>query len=423
MKKNVTSAALALAAILTLSACGNSGHEHTEGEEAGHAHGEGDAHGAAEAVKGAHGGRLLKSDDFAVEVTIFEDGQEPQFRVYATTAGKPVDPKSVQLTMTLKRLGGEVNSFAFTPQDAFLAGQGVVTEPHSFDVEVIAVENGKRHMWTYASREGRTTITAAAAKAGGVEILTAGPATIGETRELFGTVQLATTGRSEIRGQFQGRIVAVSKNVGDTVKRGQLLARIESSESLQIYPVYATASGVIAERNGNVGDIAGDRALYVITDPAQTTVVFNVFPKDLVAIRPGVKVLVETQDGQPIGATTLGGYLPEGNVQAGTGLIRANIPNYSGALRPGMALRGRATINAVTVPLAVRTEAIQPFRDFKVVFANYGNDYEVRMLELGRASPEWTEVRGGLKPGTPYVAKGAFLIRADIEKSGASHDH
>lgn len=45
------------------------------------------------------------------------------------------------------------------------------------------------------------------------------------------------------------------------------------------------------------------------------------------------------------------------------------------------------------------------------------------MLELGRQSPEWTEVLGGLKPGEAYVSENAFLIRADVEKSGASHDH
>ena len=41
----------------------------------------------------------------------------------------------------------------------------------------------------------------------------------------------------------------------------------------------------------------------------------------------------------------------------------------------------------------------------------------------GRSSPEWTEVISGIAPGTPYAAAGSFLIRADIEKSGASHDH
>ncbi len=410
MKKLLIPAALALATIISLSACGDGPAEQAmqgEGEDA----------------EGPNGGRLLKSGDFAVEMTIFEDGQQPQYRVYPMRDGKPIGPETVQLTVTLTRLDGQIDRFAFKPEGKYLAGQGVVTEPHSFDVAVIAVENGKRHVWKYSSPEGRTRITAEAAKASGIELITAGPATIGEVRELFGTVALATTARSEIRGQFPGRIVSVSKNVGDMVKRGQLIARIESSESLQTYPVYATASGVVAERNGNPGDVTGDRALYVITDPAQTTVVFNIFPKDLGAIRRGMRVIVETQDGTPVVETVLGDYLPEGNVQAGTALMRASIPNRTGALRVGIALRGRVIINAVNVPLAVRTDAIQPFRDFKVVFANYGQDYEVRMLDLGRSSPEWTEVLGGLKPGTPYVAKGAFLVRADIEKSGASHDH
>ncbi len=411
----ITRLAAALILIAPLAACGS-------GSEPAEEHG--DEHGSeAEPQKGKHGGRIVKDGNFSAEVTIFEDGQEPQFRVYPMLDGKAVDPKTVKLTMTLKRLGGEVNSFAFVPEKDYLAGQGVVEEPHSFDVELTAVTGGKQHIARWSSPEGRTKITAAAAKAGGVEIATVGPATIGEARELFGTIQLATSARSEIRGQFPGRIVAVTKAVGDTVKKGQLLARIESSESLQTYPVYSTVSGVVAERNGNPGDVTFDRALYVITDPAQTTVVFNIFPKDLGAIQPGTKIIIETMDGQPIADTRLGGYLPEGNAAAGTALMRAAIPNRSGRLRPGMALRGKVIINAVQVPLAVRTEALQRFRDFTVVFASYGEEYEVRMLQLGRKSPEWTEVLSGIKPGTPYAAKGAFLIRADVEKSGASHDH
>ena len=402
--------AVALFVIAPLAACGSSEPAAESGE-------------AAEPEKGPHNGRLLKDDDFALEMTIFEDGVPPQFRVYPTKDGKPVDSKTVQLTVTLKRLDGEVNTFPFKAEKDYLTGQGEVEEPHSFDVEVVAVKGGKRHVWRYASPEGRTRITADAAKAGGIEIETVGPATIGEARELYGTVQLAPTARSEIRGQFPGRIVSVTKAVGDYVKRGQLLARIESSESLQIYPVYSTVSGVVAERNGNPGDVTFDRALYVITDPAQTTVVFNIFPKDLGAIQPGMSVQIETMEGTAIATARLGQYLPDGNAEAGTALVRASVPNRGGRLRPGMALRGRVTINAVQVPLAVRTEALQRFRDFTVVFANYGEDYEVRMLELGRKSPEWTEVLSGIKPGTPYAAKGAFLIRADIEKSGASHDH
>jgi cobalt-zinc-cadmium efflux system membrane fusion protein len=88
-----------------------------------------------------------------------------------------------------------------------------------------------------------------------------------------------------------------------------------------------------------------------------------------------------------------------------------------------MGVEGAFQVGAQAAPLAVRTKAIQRFRDFQVVFVKVGNTYEVRMLELGRQTPEWTEVLSGLKPGSEYVTDGAFLIRADIEKSGASHDH
>lgn len=408
----IRAAVAALLLAVPLASCG----EQAATDE--HGHGEGE-----EAPEGPHGGRLLEDGDFALEMTIFEDGQEPQFRVYAYRDDEPIAPKDVRLQVILRRLGGKVDRFAFRPERDYLAGSGVVEEPHSFDVEVVAVENGKRHRWTYASYEGRTRISAEAARQGGIEIARAGPATIGETRELFGTVELDPSARAEIRGQFPGRIVQVSKRVGDFVRRGDLVARIESSESLQVYPVYSSVSGVVAERNGNPGDTTHDEPLYVITNPSATTVVFNVFPRDLPVVRPGARVMVETQDGQPVGTATLGNYLSEGNAQAGTALLRAAIPNRGGWIRPGMTMRGTLTVNAQSVPLAVRTEAIQPFRDFQVVYANYGDQYEVRMLQLGRRGPEYTEVLSGIEPGTPYVAKGSFLVRADIEKSGASHDH
>ena len=402
----------ALLLMASLSACGG-------GAEAPAEHGEK----AAEPEKGPHRGRMLKDGDFAVEMAVFEDGQPPQFRVFPTRDGKPVDPKTVSLRVTLKRLDGQVEVFAFKPEKDYLAGQGTVAEPHSFDIEVVAVENDKRHVWKYPSPEGRTKIAAAAAKDGGVIIETVGPATISEVREVEGVVQLSATARSEVRAQFPGKVMTVTKAVGDYVQRGQLLARIESSESLQIYPVFAPVSGVIAERNANVGNVAYDQPIFVITDPARTTVVFNIFPRDLGIVRPGQKVAIETLDGTAIAQSSLGDYLPEGNAAAGTALVRASLPNRDGRWRPGMALHGRVTVSAVRVPLAVRTEALQGFRDFTVVFANFGEDYEVRMLELGRKSPEWTEVLSGIKPGTRYAAKGAFLVRADIEKSGATHDH
>jgi len=115
--------------------------------------------------------------------------------------------------------------------------------------------------------------------------------------------------------------------------------------------------------------------------------------------------------------------LPSDDVLSQTLVAHVELPYQNGVWRPGLGVQGSVQVGEGEAPLAVRTKALQPFRDFTVVYARVGNTYEVRMLELGRRTDEWTEVLGGLEPGTEYVVDGAFLIRADIEKSGASHDH
>lgn len=80
-------------------------------------------------------------------------------------------------------------------------------------------------------------------------------------------------------------------------------------------------------------------------------------------------------------------------------------------------------IGSSPVALAVRRSGLQGFRDSTVVFAQVGDTYEVRMLELGRQDGTWVEVLSGLAPGERYVIANSYLIKADIEKSGASHEH
>src|SRR3546814_19719524 len=125
---------------------------------------------------------------------------------------------------------------------------------HSFDVEVVATVEGKRSRWTYENHEGRTTITPEAAEQGGIEIAEAGPATIGDARELYGTVELDPSARSEIRGQFPGRIVSVTQQVGDPIRRGELLARIESTESPKDRKSVGEGKGVVVG-----GELGGGR--------------------------------------------------------------------------------------------------------------------------------------------------------------------
>lgn len=406
--------ALFLGTAATLSACGEAPTDGAAGE-----------HGAAAAEfeRGPHRGRMLRSGDFAVEMTIFETGVPPEFHVYAYDGGKPVAPGSVNLIVTLTRLGGGKTTFAFKPQEDYLRGNGVVIEPHSFDVTVNAVYDGKKHSWTYASYEGRTTISDAAAKDAGVATEAAGPATIQITVDLLGHVELAPGASAELRARFPGRVVSVSKNVGDAVRSGEELARIESNESLQTYAITSPTDGVVLSRTANRGDVTSDGILFTVGNPSKLAATFHLFDVDATSIKAGQGLRIASLDGKAAADATLSSITPFKNPATQSVIARAFFDNADGKFLPGMQVRGAVVIDEAQVPLAVKTEGIQPFRDFEVVYAKVGETYEVRMLEIGRRSDEWTEVLGGIEPGEVYVAANSFLIKADIEKSGASHDH
>jgi cobalt-zinc-cadmium efflux system membrane fusion protein len=407
---------LAVAIALTgLAGCG----EPTPEEPA---HGEAAASGAYE--RGPHRGRMLRDGDLAIEMTIFEDGVPPEFRVYAYKADKPVPPSDVELQVTLGRLGGEATTFNFAPVDDYLKGDGVVIEPHSFDVTVTATLAGKQHQWTYASYEGRTTIVQAQADAAGVKVAPAGPATIDDVVTLSGRVELQPQGKADVRAWYPGRIMTMTKVIGERVRKGETVATVTSSESLQTYSIPAPISGVIMERGANVGDVAGANALYVIADTTKVHAEFYVYPRDAERLRAGQPIVVRNLQGDHSIRAEIEAILPTADMLTQTVVAHVELPNPDGLLwRPGQAVSGDASVTSVEVPLAVRTQALQRFRDFTVVYTRVGETYEVRMLELGRRSPEWTEVLGGIKPGEAYVSENAFLIRADVEKSGASHDH
>jgi cobalt-zinc-cadmium efflux system membrane fusion protein len=207
------------------------------------------------------------------------------------------------------------------------------------------------------------------------------------------------------------------------VERGELLARVVSNESLQTYDIPAPIGGVVMARNANVGDVAGATPLYLIADAREVHAEFYVYPRDAARLSVGLPVEIHSLDGETVAQDTIEAILPTADMLTQTIVAHVDLPNPDLLWRPGQAVSGEVVVGRHEAPLAVRTRALQRFRDFTVVYARVGETYEVRMLELGRQTPEWTEVLRGLEPGAEYVTDNAFLIRADVEKSGASHDH
>jgi len=399
---------------ILISACGNNnppqGGENSHGEV------------KVEVAKGPHGGRLLTNDDFMLELSIFETGVPPEFRAWASYKEQLLKPAEVDLNITLTRLGGKVDNINFKPQGDALRGDSVIYEPHSFIVTINATYEGTKHSWEYNNFEGRTKIETAVAKALEIETDVAGSLVLQETINVFGQIKTNTERVSQLKARFAGVIKSATASMGDTVKKGQVLATVESNESLNLYSIKAPISGVITQRSANPGEQTGEQSLFTIADTSVVWVDLSIFPADINRVKIGAPVSVVGADNTQLieGKISFINVIAEANQSV---IARMVIDNRDGQFLPGRYVKAKIKVAEHAVPLAVKRSGLQAFRDFTVVYAQIGEEYEVRMLELGRQDDEWIEVLGGLEAGTRYVSENSYVIKADIEKSGASHDH
>ncbi|MBC7988979.1 MAG: efflux RND transporter periplasmic adaptor subunit [Luteimonas sp.] len=409
----------ALALALLLAACGGS----PSNEDS---HGEGSEHAEAEeAKKGEHGGRLLEQSGYAVELAIAEDGTPPKYQAWLYEGDKPLPATAGNVEVRLKRLGDIAENHTLKPHvDGSLMAGTIVGEPHSFEVEVLAKINGKALRWAYPSYEGRTEIVGKIATDAGIRVAPAASGVIADEHEVQGLLTPVEGRVANVMARFPGPIRSLRANVGDQVRAGQALATVESNLSLTNYTVSAPISGVVLARNASVGSVASEGTpLFEIADLSSLWVDLHIFGSDAQHIRPGVPVAVTRMSDGVTVETVLERVLPGTATASQSTVARATIANGDGLWRPGSAVKARITVEQQPAKLVVPLSALQTFRDWQAVFIRVGDTYEVRPIELGKRDGTQVEVLSGLKPGDAVVIEQSYLVKADIEKSGASHDH
>ncbi len=374
--------------------------------------------------RGPHGGRWLADGDFAVELAIHERGVPPEFRAYFYRDRAPLDPPGIELEVTLRRLGNRSDHIRFAPRGEYLLGDQTVHEPHSFDAEIVAREGGREHRFAFSSYENRVTLAPEQLAAAGIELVTSGPAVIRERIALNGRVTPNEDALAHVMPRFPGVIRAVHKRLGDSVAKGESLATIESNESLQTFELRAQLAGTVIAKDAAPGEfVATDHELFQIADLSTVWVDLDVYRRDFGKLRVGQPVAIDSGDGAAPVAGRLAYLSPIGSLNTQTLLARVVLPNPDRSWRPGLFVTGEVEVGSAEVPVAVEVTALQRLRDWDVVFLAEGDVFEAQPVELGRRDRERIEIVSGLAAGQRYVAAGSFVLKADVGKSGATHDH
>jgi len=190
---------------------------------------------------GPRGGSYFSDHEFGLELTIFEQGVPPQFRIYLYEKGKALPPSAAKVSIALSRLGTPIQLIHFSPEADYLLGDQAIHEPHSFELIITAERNGQTIRWKMSQVETRLEMTNEMLKTIGVEIQTAGPAIIQSTLKLPGEIVLNPDRMVQVVPRLPGVVAAVKFEIGQIVKKGQVLAVVESQILADLHSQYIAA--------------------------------------------------------------------------------------------------------------------------------------------------------------------------------------
>lgn len=260
--------------------------------------------------------------------------------------------------------------------------------------------------------------------AAGIEIVTASKGVLRDALQLNGILQPNQEALVQVTPRFPGVVREIKKRIGDQVEKGELLAKIESNQSLTVYEMRAPIAGTVIDRQISLGEYASEqKPAFTVADISTVWVDLSVYRRDLPRVKLGDTVLIDIGDGgKPIEAK-LSYISPIGSSDTQSALARAVVSNDDLRLRTGLFVSARLTLTAKQVPIVVKSEALQTVENRNVVFVRSGTKFEIRDVELGARDPEQIEIVFGLLEGDKYAARNSFIVKAELAKGSASHEH
>jgi len=288
------------------------------------------------------------------------------------------------------------------------------TEPHGEEEE---------HDQKEEHEEGFIELTPEQIKFSGIGLSKVSSAHIREILPLYGQVVANTERMQAVGARFEGVISAVTKQIGDPVQKGEVLAKIESNESLKTYSIKSSIAGIVTERNANVGEQTSDKTLFKIGDFSTVWVDLSVFPNDVRKIKIGQQARIKCSAADVTGEGEVIYMTPFGSRTNQTTKARLLLENPEHLLVPGHFITAEINLSENEVPVAVRSEAVQIVEKHNVVFVKSDEGFEPREVTLGRTDGEFIEVLAGLNIGETYVTKNSFILKSELGKEDAEHDH
>jgi len=256
----------------------------------------------------------------------------------------------------------------------------------------------------------------------GVHLGTAAPGAVDTGIELPAEVRPNADRLAHVAPRFPGIVREVGKHVGDRVRGGDVLARIES-DNLATYDLRAAFDGTVIDKHLSPGEaVTRERPVFVVADLSSVWVTLHVYQRALPLLEVGQSVVVTTRDGSLEAEGTLSYLSPVVDEATRAAVGRVVLSNPDGRWRPGLFVV--ATVSRpVDAPVVVPRRALHTMGGDTVVFVAVDDTFVVRPVTVGAVGRTKAAITAGLSPDERFADEGSFLVKAELGKGAAEHHH
>lgn len=261
----------------------------------------------------------------------------------------------------------------------------------------------------------------------GIRIHEAGGGSIARTAVFPAEIKLNRDQAAAVSPRYESIVRQVFAEIGDPVKKGDILASLENRETMAVYTIASPLDGVVISKHLAAGETAGeDKVLFEVANLSSVWADISIFPAYQHQLRKGMPVEFIAHDGHTARGSVK--YIsPIVSHETRTITARCVLEGADDDFTPGVFVRARINVATAEVAVAVPCEAVQILEGEPVVFLPSEAGFITAPVQLGLADDSHVEIKSGLAPGTEYVAVGAFALKAQMVTSGmdphAGHGH
>jgi len=272
-------------------------------------------------------------------------------------------------------------------------------------------------------------LTPEAIKLAGITLAKVGRGRISSTLDLSGEIGFNEDRLVHVTPRFPGIAQEARFKVGEYVKEGDVVAIIESNESMTTYSLRASLSGRIIQKHITPGEhVSEEESVYILADLSTVWVNLAVYPKDASKVKAGQNVVIEAVGSDHRTEGKIGYVTPVMDPETRRVTARVLLNNQDGQWRPGSFVSARLELGDGEEGIVVDKDALQVLGEKNVIFVQHEpNRFVPKEVVVGETNARQVRILSGIDAGLEYANKGAFELKAKIVTSSlgghAGHGH